>query len=59
MKKISISRMAMFLIILSGFFLPGVLKAQDESQERIITDSKEAKAAFLKADASMANLFKN
>ena len=53
------SRMAMFLIILSGIFLPRIVKAQDETQERIITDSKDAKASFIKADASMENLFKN
>jgi lipid-binding SYLF domain-containing protein len=36
-----------------------MVKAQNESQERIIADSKEAKAAFLKADPSMENLFKH
>ena len=33
--------------------------AQNEDQERIIKDSKEAKEAFLKADPSMENLFKH
>jgi lipid-binding SYLF domain-containing protein len=56
MKKI---RTAFLLLLLSGLFLPGLLKAQDESQEKIISESKEAKAAFLKEDPSMANLFKN
>jgi lipid-binding SYLF domain-containing protein len=51
--------MAVFLMILSGLFLPRILKAQDGSQERIIEDSRKAKAAFLKADPSMENLFKN
>jgi len=51
--------MAMFLMLLSGLFLPRILKAQEDSQERIIDDSKNAKASFLKADPSMANLFKN
>jgi lipid-binding SYLF domain-containing protein len=59
MKKVSISGMAIFLIILSGLFLPCSLKAQEESQEKLINDSKEAKAAFLKADPSMRNLFAN
>jgi len=53
------ARMAMFLMVLSGLFLPRILKAQNESQERIINDSKDAKASFLKTDPSMANLFKN
>lgn len=47
--------MAMFLMVLSGLFLPRLLKAQND----VIEDSKEAKAAFLKTDPSMANLFKN
>ena len=59
MKKISMGRMTIFLMMLSGLFLPQILKAQDESQERIMNDSKTAKASFLKADPSMANLFKN
>jgi lipid-binding SYLF domain-containing protein len=33
--------------------------AQSESQERIIDDSKKAKASFLKTDPSMENLFKH
>ena len=52
MKKISLSRMAVFFMIISGLFLPGILKAQDETQERIMNQSKEAKAAFVKADFS-------
>jgi len=59
MKKISMAKMTMFLMILSGLFLPRILKAQDGSQERIIDDSRKAKASFLKADPSMENLFKN
>src|SRR6266404_5874111 len=59
MKKISKSRMTIFLMILSGLFLPRILMAQDDSQERIIDDSKKAKASFLKADPSMENLFKH
>ena len=51
--------MTIFLMILSGLFLPRISKAQDASQERIIGDSKKAKASFLKADPSMENLFKN
>jgi len=51
--------MAILLVILSGLFLPRIVKAQDDSQERIIDDSKKAKVSFLKADPSMENLFKN
>jgi lipid-binding SYLF domain-containing protein len=59
MKKIRKARLALFLMILSGLFLPRILKAQDGSQDRIMVDSKKAKASFLKADPSMENLFKN
>lgn len=59
MKKISMVSAAMFVMLLSGIFGPRIVKAQDESQERIIKDAKEAKADFLKADPSMGNLFRN
>ena len=57
--KSTIRPVILLMMIFSGLFLPRLLKAQDESQERIILDSKEAKASFLKADASMENLFKH
>jgi len=59
MKMISSVRPAIFLLIFSGLFLPRMVIAQDESQERINDDSKKAKAAFLNADPSMENLFKH
>jgi lipid-binding SYLF domain-containing protein len=59
MKKISASRIAIFVMVLAGFFLPRMVKAQDESQQKIIDDGRGAKSAFLKADPSMENLFKN
>jgi len=55
MKALSMARIGIFSLLLSGLFLPGVVKAQ----EKIMDESKEAKSAFLKADPSMANLFKN
>ena len=48
-----------YSIILLGLFLPQLAMAQDASQVRITSDSKAAKADFLKADPSMKNLFKN
>ena len=59
MKMTNTVRPIMLLMIFSGLFFPRVLMAQDHSQERIIDDSKEAKASFLKADPSMENLFKH
>lgn len=54
----SIIRPAIFLMIFSGLCLPSLVMAQDESQERIINDSRSAKASFLKSDPSMEHLFK-
>jgi lipid-binding SYLF domain-containing protein len=59
MKKKSTIRPVILLMILSSLFLPRILKAQDESHERIINDTKTAKASFIKADPSMENLFKH
>jgi len=59
MKKKSTVLSAVLLTISSVLFLPRILMAQDESQERIISDSKGAKASFLKSDPSMENLFKH
>ena len=41
------------LLLLPAFFLPLIMKGQED----IISDSKEAKASFEKADPSMRNLF--
>lgn len=59
MKMKNIFTSAMLGMTLSAFILPRIVVAQDHSQERIIGDSKSAKASFLKGDASMANLFKH
>ena len=59
MKRTSIVIPAIVMMMLSGLVVPRIVMAQDGSQERIIEDSKEAKAAFLKADPSMENLFKH
>jgi lipid-binding SYLF domain-containing protein len=59
MKKRNIVWSAALLITFSALFLPRIVLAQDESQERIIGDSKGAKSSFLKSDPSMENLFKH
>jgi lipid-binding SYLF domain-containing protein len=46
-------------MVLAALSIPRISMAQDPSQERIIDDSREAKASFKKADPSMENLFKN
>lgn len=50
---------SMLLLLVSGLLLPRMSMAQDESQARIINDSKEARSFFLKADPSMESLFKH
>jgi lipid-binding SYLF domain-containing protein len=59
MKKKSILRPAILFTLLAGLFLPRLSMAQDETQEKIIADSKGAKASFVKSDPSMENLFKH
>jgi lipid-binding SYLF domain-containing protein len=58
MKMTNTVRTIALVMVLSGLFLPRLVMAQDDSQKRIIDDSKEAKASFLKADPSMEHLFK-
>ena len=59
MKKLTMFMPATLLMIVSGLFIPRLSMAQNESQERIMQESREAKAAILKADPSMENLFKH
>lgn len=59
MKRKSTVITAILLMIVSGLLFPRIVMAQDDSQERIISDSKAAKASFLKGDPSMENLFKH
>jgi|SRR6185437_4082619 lipid-binding SYLF domain-containing protein len=59
MKKLTMFMPATILMIVSGLFIPRLSMAQNESQERIMQESREAKAAILKADPSMENLFKH
>jgi lipid-binding SYLF domain-containing protein len=46
------------ILALSVFLLPHTMKAQDEkAKEKLMSESKDAKADFIKTDASMAKLF--
>jgi len=56
MKKSNMIRLV--FLALAVFILPHSIKAQDEKEkQKILADSKDAKAAFIKADPSMSNLF--
>ena len=58
MKKLSIASIAIVFFLMSGIVMPTTLKAQnEEKKEKVMDDSKQAKAEFLKGDASMAHLF--
>ena len=49
---------ALILFALMTFFLPNTMKAQDDkAREKLISDSKDAKADFKKTDPSMDKLF--
>jgi len=55
MKKNRMLMLAIF--VLTAAFLPRAVQAQDK--ERIFDDSRSAKTAFIKTDASMNTLFNN
>jgi lipid-binding SYLF domain-containing protein len=56
MKMNKMIRLAIFALAI--FILPKAIKAQDEKEkEKLISESKTAKADILKADPSMAKLF--
>ncbi|HEV2352744.1 MAG TPA: YSC84-related protein [Puia sp.] len=57
MKKTNSWWSAISVVVLSALLFPAISMAQSNSQERVINDSKEAKAAFKKADPSMETLF--
>ena len=56
MKKNNLIRLVMFALAI--FLLPHTMNAQDaKEKEELISDSKDAKAEFLKGDPSMEKLF--
>jgi lipid-binding SYLF domain-containing protein len=59
MKKNNMFRIAALLIILTGLALPATVLAQNSKNNKLINDSKEAKAEFIKTDGLMQGLFDN
>jgi lipid-binding SYLF domain-containing protein len=48
------------LLALAVFLLPHSMNAQDEKEkEKLLSDSKDAKADFIKTDPTMSKLFTN
>ncbi|MBC7949583.1 MAG: hypothetical protein H7Y42_16980 [Chitinophagaceae bacterium] len=58
MKQKGLIRLSGFVLI-AAFFLPATLTAQNSKDNKIIEDSKEAKAEFIRTDGLMQNLFDN
>ena len=56
MKKTSMMRLSIFFIGFIALMFPATLLAQDN---KLVGDSKEAQAAFIKSDGLMKNLFDN
>ena len=59
MKKKKMMRVALLSFVLAAAVLPVTLEAQSSKDTKIIADSKEAKAEFIKADGLMKSLFDN
>ena len=55
MKKYGIICLA---ILIAGLSLPATLNAGKDSKAKMLMDSQKAKAAFIKSDAGLSNLFK-
>jgi lipid-binding SYLF domain-containing protein len=59
MKKISRISLSLALLTSMTLLLPAALKAQDDKDNKILEDSKQARAEFIKSDGLMQNLFDN
>jgi lipid-binding SYLF domain-containing protein len=59
MKKNKIINLAIVGLLLTSLISPMALKSQDAKETEILNDSRDAKAAFIKTDASMQSLFDN
>jgi lipid-binding SYLF domain-containing protein len=57
--KSLINMAAMLLIVMTGLAMPAYVFAQDSKENKLIEESKNAKAAFTKTDKLMQNLFDN
>jgi lipid-binding SYLF domain-containing protein len=59
MKKKNMMRLGIVAFVLTAVSLPVALTAQDSKDNKLIDDSKEARAEFIKSDGLMQNLFDN
>jgi lipid-binding SYLF domain-containing protein len=59
MKKNNVVNIAAILLILMGMAMPASVLAQSSKNNKLIEDSKDAKAEFIKTDGLMQGLFDN
>jgi len=71
MKKNRITCLAILILTFAGVCLPQIMNAQTDSKDKMVSEDKkekkvkmemesnEAKAAFIKSDAGLSNLFKS
>jgi lipid-binding SYLF domain-containing protein len=59
MKKSKVMGMAGFLLVFMALLLYSPVMAQDSKESKIINDSHEARAEFIKSDGLMQSLFEN
>ncbi len=55
MKKTKLVRLALLAFV--AYMVPHTLLAQDKDAEKLLSESRDAKAAFIKTDPSMSDLF--
>ena len=55
----SLFHTAAMLLVMTGLALPAFLSAQDAKDNKLLEDSKNAKAEFIKTDSLMQSLFDN
>jgi lipid-binding SYLF domain-containing protein len=59
MKTKNMMRLGILALVLAAVSLPVTLMAQDSKDSKLIEESKEARAEFIKADGLMQSLFDN
>ncbi len=57
MKTKSFINLAILVLTVTGLFIPAISHAQKDSKSKMVMESREAKAAFIKTDAGFTTLF--
>lgn len=59
MKQLNALKLSIFSLLLMALLPAAVLAQNDDDRAELISDARKAKAAFIKSDPLMKNLFKN